>query len=482
MCRLARARPRSGGRAPRSLAGHKFTMSKRTAAAVTPIEYPEPKQPRFDDGVSPLTSERPRGRVVLDVGGTRFVSSKSSLERASTYFRSLLMRWDEQVDEPLFIDADADAFQVLLSYMRVGTLTLPKHDEGLCVRALLHAEYLGMDALLTDVKSRAYANMRSEDSRRDDARPPAIAFDEEVGTLADAIAAGVLPQRFFAAAPPPPPEPPERTVKALLPAAPGYHALFTADTFDEGEARDDDGDTAASESLPIISFALVEYRDGKQTVDAVVQRALDDTRNAAPMLKVDAHEKTNSHMVFASEYCGSEYNHFAQEEVHWVVVPPTAPGQLLPIPPGSVRGVWSKPAVTANDTGKRIIIKGGKLTVDGEARGPIDWNEPVPSDVSGNILGTTFNDEGDKMMRVGGSTTSTTTMFKIPSIKGQQKEIDLAFASMDGNCDQGRVKSTFYMPVACRMPHTPPEHRLVPAQDVTFGDMKFSHYIGAKRD
>jgi hypothetical protein len=462
-------------------------MSKRTAAAVTPIEYPEPKQPRLDD-VSPLTSERPRGRVVLDVGGTRFVSSKSSLERASTYFRSLLMRWDEQVDEPLFIDADADAFQVLLSYMRVGTLTLPKHDEGLCVRALLHAEYLGMDALLTDVKARAYANMRSEDSRRDDARPPAIAFDEEVGTLADAIAAGVLPQRFFAATPRPPPEPPERTVKALLPAAPGYHALFTADTFDEGEAQDDGGDMAPSESLPIISFALVEYRDGKQTVDAVVQRALDDTRASevgtlAPMHKVHAHEKTNSHMVFASEYRGSDHNHFAQEEVHWVVVPPAAPGQLLPIPPGSVRGVWSKPAVTAYDTGKRITITGGKLTVDGEARGPIDWNDtPVPSDITGNILGTMFNDEGDRMMRVAGSTTSTITMFKFPRIKGQREEIDLAFASMDGPCDQGPVKTTFYMPVACGMPHRPPEHRLVPAQDVTFGDMKFSHYIGAKRD
>ena len=49
-------------------------MSKRSAeASSTPV----PKQPRV--GASPLTAERPRGRVVLDVGGTRFVSSRSAV-------------------------------------------------------------------------------------------------------------------------------------------------------------------------------------------------------------------------------------------------------------------------------------------------------------------------------------------------------------------------------------------------------------------
>ena len=61
---------------------------------------------------------------------TRFVSSRSTLEGASSYFRSLLTRWDGDSDEPLFIDCDADAFQVLLSYMRIGTLMLPQHDEA----------------------------------------------------------------------------------------------------------------------------------------------------------------------------------------------------------------------------------------------------------------------------------------------------------------------------------------------------------------
>ena len=63
---------------------------------------------------------------------------------------ALLERWDGQADEPLFVDGDGDAFQVLLSYMRFGKLTLPQQDEGLCERVLLQAEYLGMDALLAD--------------------------------------------------------------------------------------------------------------------------------------------------------------------------------------------------------------------------------------------------------------------------------------------------------------------------------------------
>jgi hypothetical protein len=209
---------------------------------------------------SPATCERARGRVVLDVGGTAFVSSATSLERSSSYFRSLLARWDEEVDEPLFIDADADAFAILLSYMRVGTLTLPKHDDGLCVRTLLQAEYLMMEDLLMEVKARAYANMHGAVTSLDDARTAASAFDREVGSLSDALAAAVLPARFFGPPPPPPRRPPPTTVRSLRPAAPGYRALFATSPFDFGVARewDDNDEPARIETLPIISFAVVE--------------------------------------------------------------------------------------------------------------------------------------------------------------------------------------------------------------------------------
>ena len=152
-------------------------MPKRAAASSSGT--PAPKQPRVD-GPSPATAPaaRPHGRVVLNVGGTRFESSRSTLERASSYFRSLLTRWDDASDEPLFIDCDANAFEILLSYMRIGVLTLPQADEALCIRVLMHAEYLGLESLLEEVKLKAYVNMHpgSED------HPASVAaFDEEVG-------------------------------------------------------------------------------------------------------------------------------------------------------------------------------------------------------------------------------------------------------------------------------------------------------------
>ena len=186
-------------------------------------ETPAAKRARGSgDGVTPLTcGGRTHGRVTLDVGGTRFVSSYSTLAGSSSYFEALLARWDENADESIFIDADADAVKVLLSYMRLGSLTLPKHDEELCARVLLTAEYLGMDALLAAVKSKAYANMHPDaDARNDDDRPAEQAFDEEVGSLQDAIDSQVLPARFFAPVPKPP-EKPARTIKSLIPAPPG---------------------------------------------------------------------------------------------------------------------------------------------------------------------------------------------------------------------------------------------------------------------
>ena len=94
------------------------------------------------------------------------------------------------------------------------------------------------------MKAKAYANMHP-DGAQDDERPAAAAFDEDVGSLADAVAAKVLPARYFAPAEPapvepPPPPPPERVVKALLPAPPGLRAMFTRGNFDHGEARDVD--------------------------------------------------------------------------------------------------------------------------------------------------------------------------------------------------------------------------------------------------
>ena len=457
------------------------------------MSTPAPKRPRTDDGPTPATTaaSRPHGKVVLDVGGTKFVSSQTTLESASDYFRALLARWDESAEGPIFIDADADAFQVLLSYMRTGTLMLPEQDEALCARALLHAEYLGMEALLREVKSRAYANMHPG-TVLDDARPAWVAFDEDVGAgMADAIKSKVLPKRLFEPAPAAPPPPPERVVKALLPAPTGCRALYTRGSkFDHGRAEgdedeEDEDEEAPSEEVDVVSFALVEHRDGTQAVDAVVQRRLDST-HGEPHISVREAGRTKSHMCFASEY--RPYGDPGDDPYsHYMILPPRAPGQLLPIPPGSVRGLWRKPAFTNADKGKMVTIMGNTVKVGSEAR-RVEWDGDAPApenwtDVE--CLGVMpHNDaEGRQVVRFQGDRS-----FPMPNLLGAETmEVDLAFASVESQSESEGLEARFFMPVSTGKPgaynaaHLGMAHHLEDARRVTLDGMVFSHFLGAKR-
>ena len=69
--------------------------------------------------------KRSHGRVRLNVGGTLFETSTSTLTGASNYFAAMLSWWEgtteEDDDEGIFLDRDPDAFKVLLSCMRYGT-------------------------------------------------------------------------------------------------------------------------------------------------------------------------------------------------------------------------------------------------------------------------------------------------------------------------------------------------------------------------
>ena len=100
------------------------------------------------------------GRVRLNVGGTCFETSVTTLTGASSFFSCMFSRWEGGLDdEDIFIDRDADSFRVLLSCMRQGTAVLPALDHDLCARVLLDARYLGVDSLLQSVKAVAWRNM-----------------------------------------------------------------------------------------------------------------------------------------------------------------------------------------------------------------------------------------------------------------------------------------------------------------------------------
>lgn len=59
--------------------------------------------------------------IVLDVSGRKYQTQRASLQ-TSPYFQNLLARWDDcrdrQEDGSYFIDADPDAFQYILDFMR----------------------------------------------------------------------------------------------------------------------------------------------------------------------------------------------------------------------------------------------------------------------------------------------------------------------------------------------------------------------------
>mmetsp|Transcript_39729 Transcript_39729/g.127706 ORF Transcript_39729/g.127706 Transcript_39729/m.127706 type:complete len:305 (-) Transcript_39729:725-1639(-) len=265
--------------------------------------------PKRQRSAAPAAAPVHTGRVVLDVGGTRFVSSRSTLEGASSYFRSLLVRWSPATpDDPIFLDCDADAFGVLLSHMRVPScVLLPPGDVGLATRVLLLAEYLGLDGFLTAIKARAYSHMHSSCSTATDAAA-ATAFDEEAGGLQQAIDKRLLPARFFAPEPPPPPPPPEATVQTLIPAA-GFTAIFADDEID----LDDDLPQVHSVHR-VVSLALVQLADGSREVDALIQPNNNE-------LEPRGGERTRSQMVLASEHARDI------PWVHWVLRPhPTATG------------------------------------------------------------------------------------------------------------------------------------------------------------
>ncbi|VEU44095.1 unnamed protein product [Pseudo-nitzschia multistriata] len=93
--------------------------------------------------------------VLLNVGGTLFTSSVSTLVSSSSYFESRLSKeWQEQdtiSEEPIVIDQDPKVFSILLSYMRLGYI----NADEITTPVLLLAKFFGIEQLLRAVKAEA---------------------------------------------------------------------------------------------------------------------------------------------------------------------------------------------------------------------------------------------------------------------------------------------------------------------------------------
>jgi len=90
--------------------------------------------------------------MILNVGGTSFTSSVSTLVTSSSYFeRRFSDEWRERDpcgEVPIVIDQDPRLFSVLLSYMRLGSIEADK----LTTPVILLAMFFGMDQLLQTVR------------------------------------------------------------------------------------------------------------------------------------------------------------------------------------------------------------------------------------------------------------------------------------------------------------------------------------------
>lgn len=173
--------------------------------------------------------------VSLDVGGTQFTSSATTLAVSSGYFERLLSRrWAAGGSKSIFLDRDPEPFAVLLSYMRSHLVALPD-DVSFCRRVLVEAEFLAMERYITIIKAVAHRNEQPDPRWIGSDAEAAASFDARHGGLIPAIESGVLPARFL--------EPigrarlpqtggwvategPAAQVRQLLPAPPGTQVEF----------------------------------------------------------------------------------------------------------------------------------------------------------------------------------------------------------------------------------------------------------------
>ncbi|OQS06618.1 hypothetical protein THRCLA_20336 [Thraustotheca clavata] len=85
--------------------------------------------------------------VVLDVGGTHFKTTKTTLLKfKGTYFHGLLGsgKWQPQDNGSYFIDLDPECFKSILNYLQLGVISFEDLDYYTCAKLLGSIEYLSI--------------------------------------------------------------------------------------------------------------------------------------------------------------------------------------------------------------------------------------------------------------------------------------------------------------------------------------------------
>ena len=223
---------------------------------------------------------RTSDKVFVNVGGEVFQTTMCTLITNSEFFsRKFSTEWSSDTEDEIFLDRDADSFRVLLSCMRHRMALLPENDPLLCTRVLLEAQFLGVDWLLEHVKGVALKHMQDPDDEASEC--PANEFDQQHGSLEEALRSGVLPARFFG-----PAKTGLKRVKQIIPA--GEHDSVT---FDE-----EVGDTCRT-----VCYALLDNERGESVIEPVVAYDNDIGSHmfclASEMPRRDCWEMSSGHVV-----------------------------------------------------------------------------------------------------------------------------------------------------------------------------------------
>mmetsp|Transcript_55568 Transcript_55568/g.92042 ORF Transcript_55568/g.92042 Transcript_55568/m.92042 type:complete len:313 (-) Transcript_55568:206-1144(-) len=272
-------------------------------------------------------------KVVLDVGGTLFHTSRSTLERTSEYFRRSFAQKDQDnaledgwQKQTIFLDSDPPAFRRLLAYMRHNTTigVFPPDDPLLFATLLAECEYYGLTRLLEHVKARTHRHMNgiTDEFAEDDDLEAARKFDAQTGGWQMALNSGLLPARYFE---PTPPTPSRRIVQLVPTSGKTYYVIghMASDALLLGPGQADAmirmSQWVAKHSglvRKVACFALVQDNDGTTLVEPMVLLSSEDQEacmSGQPghvyqddlnpnFLELYPHEKR---MLLASEYMRS---------------------------------------------------------------------------------------------------------------------------------------------------------------------------------
>eukprot|EP01006_Ploeotia_vitrea_P047159 TRINITY_DN67099_c2_g2_i4.p1 TRINITY_DN67099_c2_g2~~TRINITY_DN67099_c2_g2_i4.p1 ORF type:complete len:318 (+),score=63.42 TRINITY_DN67099_c2_g2_i4:83-1036(+) len=119
-------------------------------------KHPPMKESETTDNPAKQQNNSNNGKIRLDVGGTKFTTTVTTLTSAPDSYFAAMLNFNDQQTEEFFIDRDPSLFNILLNFLRndqvMDSIPLSKHQQ----LALDHeATYYGLTALSSQIQQQA---------------------------------------------------------------------------------------------------------------------------------------------------------------------------------------------------------------------------------------------------------------------------------------------------------------------------------------